>query len=82
MARLILNGELMLQFQAVDNINLYSINGLRFSPSIPVNSRGVAGDRAGERVFTQNYIYYCYTSYSTGAHNIWNRTHVDDTGAW
>ena len=65
----------------VTNITCTSINGGRVNGPAPTWSKGVAGDKAGDRVFTKDYIYFCYGNWD-GVSNIWNRTTVTNTGAW
>ena len=60
---------------------LTKINGSKWLPSPPLDSKGSLGDTGGSFSFNQQYIYFCYGHY-TGATDIWSRIAFTDTGAW
>ena len=62
--------------------NVKSINGVIVNPTQPATSKGSVGDKAGSVYRNQNFIYYCYSDYTSGFYDIWNRTTVTDAGAW
>ena len=62
--------------------NLKSINGIIVNPTQPATSKGNVGDKRGSVYRDQNFIYFCYSDFTSGFYDIWNRTTVTDTGAW
>mgnify|MGYP003666677470 CR=1 FL=1 len=62
--------------------NVKSINGILVTPTQPATSKGSVGDKAGSVFRNQNFSYFCYSDFTSGFYDIWNRTTVTDTGAW
>jgi len=51
------------------------------STAVPVNSSGVAGDKAGDMVFSASFLYYCVTDFVAPGTQCWERIAKDAT-AW
>ena len=78
------NGSMGLKISGTDNRVLgtapsYSsiVGGDRVIADLaPVDSKGVAGDRAGMIAANGSYLYICTADYTTGVADIWSRTSI------